>query len=107
MWTALHLRDGHNRGGCHGGLPQDEPHVQLLQEVLVALVRGLCVASCKAKNGKTNRRLMWLPVTWTILARKIFKGGSGDSSLFLIESYKQSERSMRAKIRLQAAAHCF
>ena len=50
---------------------------------------------------------MWLPVTWTILARKIFKGGSGDSSLFLIESYKQSERSMGAKIRLQAAAHCF
>lgn len=107
MWTALHLRDGHNRGGRHGRLPQDEAHIQLLQEVLVALVRGLCVASCKAKNGKTNRRLMWLPVTWTILARKIFKGGSGDSSLFLIESYKQSERSMGAKIRLQAAAHCF
>ena len=106
MWTALHLRDGHNRGGCHGGLPQDEPHVQLLQEVLVALVRGLCVASCKAKNVKTNRRQMWLPVTWTILARRIFRGRGGDSRLFLIESYKQSERSMRTKIRLQAAAHC-
>ena len=106
MWTAVPLRDGHDRGGCHGGLPQDEPHVQLLQEVLVALVRGLCVASCKAKNVKTNRRLMWLPVTWTILARRIFKGRGGDSRLFLIESYKQSEQSMRAKIRLQAAAHC-
>ena len=55
MWTAVHLRDGHNRGGCHGRLPQDEPHIQLLQEVLVALVRGLCVASCKAKNGKNEQ----------------------------------------------------
>ena len=32
------LGDGHHRGARHGGLPQHEAHIELLEEVFVSLL---------------------------------------------------------------------
>ena len=39
------LRDGHDRGGGQGGLPQHEAHVEDLEEVLIALLGDPSVSS--------------------------------------------------------------
>merc|ERR1712029_326322 len=36
--VAAILSDGHDGGGGHGGLPQDEADVELLQELLISLI---------------------------------------------------------------------
>merc|ERR1719234_1268678 len=40
------LSNGHDGSGGHSSLPQDEPHVQLLQEILIPLISSLSIASC-------------------------------------------------------------
>merc|ERR1719213_670810 len=36
--VASGLADGHHGGGGHGGLPQHETHIELLEEILVSLL---------------------------------------------------------------------